>query len=472
MNLIKDEGAVFTPSNIVNLMCTILRIDTEQILDKKIMEPSFGEGAFLIPIITYIIEYAREKKYSDEKIIKIIKNNVFGIEKNQDFYNTTILKINRLLRKHKLPQIKTFPNLICGDTLEISQFDGKCDVVIGNPPYQKIHRIKNREKIKKLSFTKSGMTDLYIAFFEKGIQMLNDTGRLCYITPNSFFTSSAGKEMRNYFVENNILQSIINFEHTQIFKNITTYVCITVLNKEFAEPIMSYESAKNSAVLLYNDFYINGKFYFAPEEFAQEFKNIINYDGEKYTEVKNGYATLLDGFFIGSEIAEQSKFIIPVVKASTGIKNKCFFPYTQQLQTVSLQQIQLEEPVTYQLLVDNKEKLENRSIDAKQQWYEFGRTQALKDTYKNKIAITNLYKTLKDIKCFDCPSGTGVYGGLYILSDLSEKKVLKILKTKQFLQYAKTIGKYKSGGYYTLSSKDIEQYINYSIYKEQLKCKM
>jgi type II restriction/modification system DNA methylase subunit YeeA len=102
--------------------------------------------------------------------------------------------------------------------------------VIGNPPYIRIHDLKL--DYRKYSFTSEGMSDLYLIFFELSIKMLNATGEIIYITPNSFFTSNAAKKFREYLVENNLLKKIINLGHFNPFKGITTYPAITLISKQ------------------------------------------------------------------------------------------------------------------------------------------------------------------------------------------------------------------------------------------------
>jgi adenine-specific DNA-methyltransferase len=332
-------------------------------------------------------------------------------------------------------------------------------VVIGNPPYVRIKNIGNANSVKNLAFSSHGMTDMYIAFFDIGIQMLNKTGKLCFITPNSYFNSSAGKVMREYIINNSLLTGIKNFGHKQVFDNATTYCCITVLDKTNKLRVVEFEEVDNSTRLLdYNAFYIKNGFYFTNN---CEFSNIAHYSGSSVCSVKNGCATLLDRFFIDSEIARGTAFSIPIVKASTGKECLCFYPYNKNGDIIDFGIIKDIEPHTAKLLEDNRESLEKRTIDKGGAWYGFGRAQAICDTYKKKFAINSLYKTVSDVHIYPCEPGCAVYGGLYILTELSESELSAILQAQEYIDYVTSIGKYKSGGYYTISSKEVEKFINY-----------
>ena len=52
----KDLGQVFTPNHIVDLILDEVGYFGEKIINRKILEPSFGDGAFLIKIIQRLID--------------------------------------------------------------------------------------------------------------------------------------------------------------------------------------------------------------------------------------------------------------------------------------------------------------------------------------------------------------------------------------------------------------------------------
>ena len=96
-------------------------------------------------------------------------------------------------------------------------------------------------------------------------------------------------------------------------------------------------------------------------------------------------------------------------------------------------------------------------------WYLYGRTQALKDVNVNKIAINTTIKNTDSIKLNWVPAGCGVYSGLYILTDISYDMISSIIISDDFIKYIASLKKYKSGGYYTFNSKDLETFLNYKI---------
>ena len=81
----KTLGQVFTPDYIVDRMLDEVGYTSGNILDKKIMEPAFGHGVFLIHIIERLIEECKKNSLTDSQIEKQL-SNVYGIELDKDCF--------------------------------------------------------------------------------------------------------------------------------------------------------------------------------------------------------------------------------------------------------------------------------------------------------------------------------------------------------------------------------------------------
>ena len=110
---------------------------------------------------------------------------------------------------------------------------GGFDVVIGNPPYVRQELINNLQKeyFSKKYKVYNGLADLYTFFFEKGIEILNENGRLGIIVANKWMRANYGGALRIWLKHQN-LKIIIDFGDLQIFKGATTYPCIIICDKE------------------------------------------------------------------------------------------------------------------------------------------------------------------------------------------------------------------------------------------------
>lgn len=178
--------------------------------------------------------------------------------------------------------------------------------------------------------------------------------------------------------------------------------------------------------------------------------------------VKNGFATLKDKFFIIDDCKLDCDNIINVTKASNGDTHRFFYPYDKTGKPLELNDIN-EQLVQYML-----EKADKLGIDTtKPQWYIYGRTQALNDVRYKKIALNIIVRDKSDFKISVTKEQEGVYSGFYIpLYETYEDKASEIIKfiyCDSFIDYIKAVGKYKSGGYYTFSSKELEIWLNYCL---------
>ncbi|MDR2046920.1 MAG: N-6 DNA methylase [Clostridiales bacterium] len=362
-------------------------------------------------------------------------------------------------------------DIVCADTLTVSDYDGKMDYVVGNPPYVRVHNLRSAyDTVKKYFFTQSGMTDLFIAFYEIGLKMLNHSGILGYISPSSLYNSIAGSAMRKYLAHNRSIKKIVDLKHFQPFEA-TAYTTIMILTKECNRYVDYYEYDAENLVpaavsrLGYEDFNINGSFVFGHKCVLSQLRSVMtSVFSEKLFEVKNGFATLCDEFFIGDWTF--TDYTIPIVKASTGNMTKCLFPYDNFGRIIPFDVLtkNIEIKSHYDRYID---KLKARSLDGSGNWYGFGRSQGINDVQKKKYAINALIRNVGDIKLSLCEPGTGIYGGLYILTDCNIDGIKNILFTDEFITYISMLGKYKSGGYYTYSSKDLQRFLNYGLSKRE-----
>ena len=108
------------------------------------------------------------------------------------------------------------------------------DIVIGNPPYIQLQ--KDSGKLANLyeaqnykSFAKTG--DIYCLFYEKGCNLLNSTGRLCFITSNKWMRAGYGEKLRDYFAKNVNPKLLVDFAGVKVFESATVDTNILLFEK-------------------------------------------------------------------------------------------------------------------------------------------------------------------------------------------------------------------------------------------------
>ncbi len=128
------------------------------------------------------------------------------------------------------------------------------DIVIGNPPYVEHKKLKFiSSQLRKHYKTYSGTADLYVYFFEKGINTLKDNGILVFITSNKFIKTSYGKKLRGLFVMYSI-DEIVDFTEIHIFDALVAS-CIFRITKNKVKSNYFPVVMANDNVLSYSSFH-------------------------------------------------------------------------------------------------------------------------------------------------------------------------------------------------------------------------
>ena len=463
-SLVKNEGQVYTPDYLVKNILDFAGYKNDSILKKHVIDNSCGEGAFLIEVVSRYCTQSLANCIDKREIKSDLEEYVHGIEIEDTAFTNLKYKLDDAASQFGIKEVNW--DIIHANALSVDKFNNKMDFVVGNPPYVRVHNLHdNYDMVKSFSFANGGMTDLFLVFYELGIRMLNDEGRLCYIAPSSWLSSLAGAQMRSYIMQKRNLKAVIDLGHYQPF-NATSYTLIALFENGERHDSFSYyvyngEKKKEKYVckLKYEDSNILGNFYLAKPSKLSELREIKSTESNEYATVKNGFATLADKIFIGD--VPDVKITIPVIKASTGKWSKCLFPYNSDGSPIR-KDLLFKDKIVKNYFYKNRKDLQKGKSD-NPDWMYYGRTQAIKDVFVDKYAINNIIRDKESIKINHVPAGSGVYSGLYILTKISEQELREILISDDFIDYIASLKNYKSGGYYTFNSRDLEQYLNYKI---------
>ena len=495
--LIREEdkrinGAFFTP----HLITSFIASETITSKDLKICDPSCGCGAFLIE--------AANKIYLDfgESIINIIHNNLYGVDMaDYSVRRARILLTLLALEKNEDVGEINF-NIQQNDSLEADWNElfpevlkkGGFDVVIGNPPYVKFQDLPHnlRKSLYENWITlKKGNYNLYFAFFELGIKILNDNGILGYITPNNYFTSLAGIHLREFLAQNKYLCKIVDFNHIKVFEA-QTYTCITFLNKAQKERFL-YERIDNLELLNYSINYspiffynLNNRKWRLLRSLDQENIRQIENTGIRLGDVADihvGIATLKDSvYFIdgtmykdgyyrknykGKVYLIEADVTKPIAKISDFRlqqdldcnKRRIIFPYKKingKVEIISREEFKYRYPKCYEYLLASKDELETRDKGKVEylEWYAYGRTQGLNFWGQKLLTPTFSAKPRflyeKNPEALFC-NGYAVYSregqDLFSIKGLDLDAISKILNSKVMGYYIANTSVAIEGGY-------------------------
>jgi len=138
---------------------------------------------------------------------------------------------------------------------EVFTEKGGFDVVIGNPPYIRVHKQDKitKEIIKKNYFSPFKDFDIYIVFFELALSINRINGNVVFITPDKYLVREYGKNIRQIMFMNHIIE-LFDISRARDIFGAATYPLITIIRKNRIDNnLISVKFAK-SIKNIYKDF--------------------------------------------------------------------------------------------------------------------------------------------------------------------------------------------------------------------------
>lgn len=488
------NGAIYTPNYIREYITTQAFSSKRNGFDKlKIADIACGCGAFLLTAAKKL------KKKTKASYKDIFRNNIYGLD-IQDYSVTRTKILLSILALLNGEDEKEFHfNLFTDDALtfnwanNLETFNG-FDIILGNPPYVSGRNLTKETllRIQEFEVCNSGNPDLYIPFFQLGIESLNDTGFLGFITMNSFFKSLNGRNLRKYFKLKSLSFKIIDFGTEQIFKSKNTYTCICLIENKNKSFIKYYKSSNKILPKKERDFSkvpykgLLPKIGWNLNDFETISK--IESTGVPFGELfktRYGIATLKNDIYIFKPIKEDKDYyylqngkvyqiekkicrdILNTNKLSRKvvfdkIKEKVIFPYNNDIKPILLDEKFMREiyPKAYQYLRDKKEVLAQRDKGNGnyKNWFAFGRTQSL-EKVKNKLFFPKYTDQIPDY-IIRSDGDLLYYNGQAVIghSETEMSFIKKLMESKIFWYYIKTTSKPYSSNYYSLNGNYIRNF--------------
>ena len=490
------NGAVYTPNSIREFIIESLisRKDFNvPLVNLKFADMSCGCGAFLLDLARLI------KKHTSLSYGEIFENLIFGI----DIEPYAIERAKILLSLLGLLEGEDTDfrfNLIVGDALTFNWKEYILDysgfnIIVGNPPYVAAKHMsdKTRKQLGKMQTCRVGNPDLYIPFFEIGIENLATNGKLGLITMNSFFKSLNARNLRQYFQEKSFKFKIIDFGAEQVFHSRNTYTCICLINNTISNYI-KYNRIKSGELkkkmfffevpYQYLDYYNGWNLY--ESDLIRKIESIGVPLGEKY-KTSHGLATLKNNIYIfrpsketdefyylvtkeGKEYPIEKSICVTVINSNKlsrassieRLQEQLIFPYTNERKPKILEEefFRRSYPHAYSYLHDNKEILASRDKGKGkyQIWYAYGRSQGLEQVEYKMFFPKYSDKTPHYL----INSSKTVYfynGQAFLGSSIRELKILKkILETRLFWFYISSTSKPYASNYYSLNGTYIKNF--------------
>lgn len=258
----KNKGIYYTPNIIVNYILEEI-FKYQNIVENpepKILDLSCGCGNFLIEVYDILYKKVKDnlndikkihgEHYIDNISSHIINKCIYGVDTDKEAIE--ILKENlkrkKLYYDNKKKDISIiFNNISCEDALK-KNYSIKFDYIVGNPPYIG-HKTLDKEYkkflLKEYKEVYKDKADIYFCFYKKALDLINDEGKIGFITPRYFLESPSGELLRNYLLHNCNIKKIIDLKNVNVFKNLGIAPLISILDKKTDYNILNTYNIKD-----------------------------------------------------------------------------------------------------------------------------------------------------------------------------------------------------------------------------------
>lgn len=269
---IEARGAIFTRIEVVDFILDLVGyVASEPLHHRRILEPSFGEGDFLLPIIERLLAAWRKHGGDVSSADVELGEAVRGVELHRaTFISTRKTVVNRLVNEGISASVASSLAdkwLIQGDFL-LERQNSCFDFVVGNPPYVRQELIPPPllSEYRRRYQTMYDRADIYIPFIERSLSLLGQGANLGFICADRWMKNRYGGPLREFVARGFHLKAYIDMVGTNAFHSeVSAYPAITVIAKTKAgvtriahRPKIEKKALSSVAVEIRSDVLVKG----------------------------------------------------------------------------------------------------------------------------------------------------------------------------------------------------------------------
>jgi len=234
---VESRGVVYTRPEVVDFILDLVGyIEGQPLHRKRILEPSFGGGEFLLACISRLLAAWRASK-GKASIVEDLADAIRAVELHRETFSTTRERVIQHLCQTDVDLCSATALadtwLVQGDFL-LSPFAGTFDFVIGNPPYVRQERVPAPllAEYRKRYPTLYDRADLYVPFIERSLHLLSEDGVLGFICADRWMKNRYGGPLRKLIAKDYHLDVFVDMVDTPAFtREVATYPAITVISR-------------------------------------------------------------------------------------------------------------------------------------------------------------------------------------------------------------------------------------------------
>jgi hypothetical protein len=226
-------GAVYTQRWVAELLLDrIGYVDTENLTGDVLVEPCCGDGAFAVPVVERLLRSARNHGVEPSELSTAL---VF-VDVDADAVAASAAAVTEVLLASGVPQERTAALVRAwfrvADFLLDEVTSTPARWVVGNPPYLRIEDVpeSRRRAYRQRWNAMWGRADVYVGFWQAGLALLGDGGRIGYICADRWLRNQYGTTLRTVIADRHRVELVLDLHDVAAFQQkVDAYPAMVVL---------------------------------------------------------------------------------------------------------------------------------------------------------------------------------------------------------------------------------------------------
>lgn len=231
----EPKGVVYTKQWVVDLILDLAGYRAEEDLTGLYaVEPSAGEGAFLVPMVRRLLCSIE----THGRTLSDARSAIHAYELDERSVAQAISLVTSELERWGVSHSEALEVargwVTVGDYLLESRRDRKADIVVGNPPYIRYDDLPEHafSAYQRLYPTMIGRCDIYVGFIEAGVRQLAEHGALAFICADRWMRAAYGAELRRLVSSMFGIEVVIEMHDAPAFQNdVSAYPTVIVIRR-------------------------------------------------------------------------------------------------------------------------------------------------------------------------------------------------------------------------------------------------
>jgi adenine-specific DNA-methyltransferase len=315
----------------------------ENLLTMRLLEPAAGQGAFFLPLLPRLVEACRTQKKTIDLLRPVIRAYEIDGEVAADLRRQCVATLEELdVPRAKAAEIAQ--SWVRNEDFLEARPRKRFTHIVSNPPYIRWDSIpaalRDVYKTRFKSFKQRA--DLYVAFIEHALGLLEPYGQLAFLCPGTWTRNVYGNAIREAFTSQGQLKTIIDFSDVDSFEtSADAYPHFFVFEKDSAGPtqissVVGFDRIERSGNKVVRTFLPSASPLLLTRDFAAQ--KAVKVARRRFPKLEDagctirvGSATGCNNVFLGSakDIPIERSRLLPFVNASSIHNGKVRWAGTQ-----------------------------------------------------------------------------------------------------------------------------------------------